>query len=94
MEGRIAAESAAALAAGPGSAAGVPAAAGEGAMGQRIPDFLHAAFSAALGQSLLLPGLVAVAGGIVAVFFRRPRTAPAAETSASPMDAQGDLTQK
>lgn len=94
MEGRIAAESAAALAAGQGSAAGVPAVAGEGAMGQRIPDFLHAAFSAALGQSLLLPGLVAVAGGIVAVFFRRPRTAPAAETSASPMDAQGDLTQK
>ncbi|MGJ9404088.1 DHA2 family efflux MFS transporter permease subunit [Arthrobacter sp. KK5.5] len=92
MEGRIAAETAAA-AAGRGSA--VPGG-GEGSMGEPVPEFLHAAFSAALGQSLLLPGLVAVAGGVVALFFRSQRTATDAERprtdATDATDATDDLT--
>jgi EmrB/QacA subfamily drug resistance transporter len=78
MESRIAAESrAAAVGAAPGADS---APAGETAMGQAVPDALHAAFSAALGQSLLLPGLVALAAAVVTLFFRKPRPeAPPAE---------------
>ena len=86
MEGRIAAETAAAAA---GRGAAVPGG-GEGSMGEPVPEFLHAAFSAALGQSLLLPGLVAVAGGVVALFFRSQRTATDAERPRT--DATDDLT--
>jgi EmrB/QacA subfamily drug resistance transporter len=78
MESRIAVESRLAVAAipnPPGSA--TVASAGEGTMGQVIPDFLHGAFSTALGQSLLLPGLVAIGAAVVCLFFRKPRPDPA-----------------
>ncbi|MEE1622521.1 DHA2 family efflux MFS transporter permease subunit [Zafaria sp. J156] len=77
MQLRITAESEAAVAAlrqdaADGAASVVVSA--EGPLGQSVPEFLHAAFSTALGQSLFLPGLVAVAAALVCVFFRRPGT--------------------
>lgn len=73
MEARISAESTAVLATMPHSGdAGSAAGGSEATMGQAIPDFLHGAFSTALGQSLLLPGLVAVFAAVVCLFFRRP----------------------
>ncbi|WP_417219768.1 DHA2 family efflux MFS transporter permease subunit [Arthrobacter sp.] len=79
MEARISVESTAVLATMPHSGnAGAAAGAGsEATMGQAIPAFLHGAFSTALGQSLLLPGLVAVFAAVVCLFFRRPVTAEA-----------------
>ncbi|WP_417234131.1 DHA2 family efflux MFS transporter permease subunit [Arthrobacter sp.] len=79
MEARISVESTAVLATMPHSGnAGAAAGAGsEATMGQTIPAFLHGAFSTALGQSLLLPGLVAVFAAVVCLFFRRPVTAEA-----------------
>ncbi|MGO1515877.1 MAG: DHA2 family efflux MFS transporter permease subunit [Arthrobacter sp.] len=74
MEARISAESSAVLAgtdrAGDGSSA-TPAGAAA-TMGQAVPDFLHGAFSTALGQSLLLPGLVAIFAALVCLFFQPP----------------------
>jgi MFS family permease len=74
MESRIAAESTAAVVQ-HAQDIGVPAATvaaqgGEAALGKAVPDFLQGAFSLALGQSLLLPGLAAVAAGLVCLFFR------------------------
>lgn len=37
-----------------------------------LPEALHAGFSAAMGQSLLLPAAVAVLGAIAVVFFAKP----------------------
>jgi hypothetical protein len=76
MEWRIAAESTAAVAQHAQdigvSAATVAAQSGESTLGHTVPDFLQGAFSLALGQSLLLPGLAAVAAGLVCLFFRKP----------------------
>ncbi|MCW2131377.1 DHA2 family efflux MFS transporter permease subunit [Arthrobacter sp. VKM Ac-2550] len=38
-----------------------------------LPDFLHAGFSTAMAQSLLLPAAVALAGAVVTLFFARPQ---------------------
>ena len=75
MESRIAAESQKAVEAAAAGAKGAASAAsgvgGEPGMGAVVPEFLHHAFSLALGQALLLPGLVAIAGAMVALFFRK-----------------------
>ena len=75
MESRIAAESQKAVesaaAGAKGAAAVASGAGGEPGMGAVVPEFLHHAFSLALGQALLLPGLVAIAGAVVALFFRK-----------------------
>jgi EmrB/QacA subfamily drug resistance transporter len=39
-----------------------------------LPDFLHAGFSTAMAQSLLLPAAVALAGAVVTLFFARPQS--------------------
>nr|WP_281070301.1 DHA2 family efflux MFS transporter permease subunit [Paeniglutamicibacter kerguelensis] len=74
MESRISAESQKAISemakvGSDGSAA--LAVGGEPGMGSVVPEFLHQAFSLALGQSLLLPGLVAIAASVVALGFRK-----------------------
>ena len=46
------------------SAATVAAQSGESTLGHTVPDFLQGAFSLALGESLLLPGLAAVAADV------------------------------
>ncbi|SEB81325.1 drug resistance transporter, EmrB/QacA subfamily [Paramicrobacterium humi] len=38
-----------------------------------LPDFLHAGFSAAMSQSLLLPAAAALVGAIATVFFAKPK---------------------
>ncbi|MCT9624572.1 DHA2 family efflux MFS transporter permease subunit [Pseudarthrobacter sp. SL88] len=67
IQSRLAAE----LPAGPGGQAG---GAGEGmAMGGSLPDFLHAGFSTAMAQSILLPAAVVLAGAVVVLFFAKPK---------------------
>nr|WP_264794535.1 DHA2 family efflux MFS transporter permease subunit [Arthrobacter mangrovi] len=53
----------------PGAASGVPAEGGSAV----LPDALHDGFAAAMGQSLLLPAAVAVAGALITVFFAKPQ---------------------
>ncbi|MFJ6415998.1 DHA2 family efflux MFS transporter permease subunit [Paeniglutamicibacter sp. NPDC091659] len=76
MESRISAESQKAVAAiaktgSDGASSIVLGTGGEPGMGGVVPEFLHQAFSLALGQSLLLPGLVAIAASLVALMFRK-----------------------
>ncbi|MBT2249654.1 DHA2 family efflux MFS transporter permease subunit [Arthrobacter sp. BHU FT2] len=48
--------------------------AGEGmAMGGTLPEILHAGFSTAMAQSILLPAAVVLAGAAVALFFAKPK---------------------
>jgi hypothetical protein len=60
-----------------------------------LPAALHAGFSAAMGQSLLLPAAVIAVGAIACLFFARPtRTGWDEETgddarSALPLPAPG-----
>lgn len=73
MESRLAVESqkaVSAMATG-GSTPLAPQGGGEAGAGAAVPEFLHEAFSLALGQALLLPGLVAIAGALVALMFRK-----------------------
>ena len=54
--------------------AGPGGSAGEGlAMGGSLPEFLHAGFSTAMGQSMLLPAGVILVGAAVALFFAKPQ---------------------
>jgi EmrB/QacA subfamily drug resistance transporter len=53
----------------PGDAGGSTDAFGAGA----LPEFLHAGFSAAMGQSLLLPASVAIVGAVLTLFFAKPK---------------------
>lgn len=46
-----------------------------------LPEFLHIGFSAAMGQSLLLPAAVAFVGGIATLFFAKPKPLSAEWTS-------------
>ncbi len=76
MESRISAESTKAISAvakagSDGSAAVALGGGAEPGMGAVVPEFLHQAFSLALGQALLLPGLVAIAASLVALGFRK-----------------------
>jgi hypothetical protein len=53
---------------GPGGAAG------EGmALSGSLPEALHAGFSTAMGQSILLPAAVVLVGAVVALFFAKPQ---------------------
>jgi EmrB/QacA subfamily drug resistance transporter len=64
MQARLTAE----LPAGAGEAAqGSPAGAGP------LPEFLHAGFSSAMGQSLFLPAAVALLGALAVIFFAKPK---------------------
>ncbi|MBB2994421.1 DHA2 family efflux MFS transporter permease subunit [Paeniglutamicibacter cryotolerans] len=74
MESRIAAETTLATAGMQGAAPAADA----GEMGGAIPVFLHAAVSTALGQALLLPGIVAMVAALVAFAFRKTPVRPPA----------------
>ncbi|MDQ0663435.1 EmrB/QacA subfamily drug resistance transporter [Arthrobacter ulcerisalmonis] len=53
---------------------GPAASAGEGmGMGGTLPEFLHAGFSTAMAQSILLPAAVVLAGAAVVLFFAKPQ---------------------
>jgi EmrB/QacA subfamily drug resistance transporter len=54
----------------PAASAGAPASEG---FGGPLPEALHAGFSTAMGQSILLPAAVIVAGAAVALCFARPK---------------------
>ena len=41
--------------------------------GGSLPDFLHAGFSTAMGQSIMLPAAVIVLGAAVVMFFAKPK---------------------
>ncbi len=44
-----------------------------GALGA-LPEFLHAGFTTAMAQSLLLPACIAVVGAVIVMFFAKPST--------------------
>ncbi|GAA5226725.1 DHA2 family efflux MFS transporter permease subunit [Paeniglutamicibacter antarcticus] len=69
MESRIALESEKVVASMGAGAPAIPSGAADG--GGPVPQFLHEAFSLALGQALLLPGIVAMAAALVALMFRK-----------------------
>ena len=73
MESRIAVESEKAVAAlaSDGPASAVSSSLAEPGTGAAVPEFLHQAFSLALGQALLLPGIVAMAAALLAAMFRK-----------------------
>lgn len=73
MEARIAEEIAKSTAGMPGAANGGFS---EASIGQAIPDFLHGAVSAGLGQSLLVPGIAGLLGAVVCLFFKRRIDSP------------------
>ena len=53
-----------------------PGASGEAspmAFGGSLPESLHAGFSTAMGQSILLPAAVILLGAAVALFFAKPK---------------------
>jgi len=60
-------------------AAEMPAGASQGASGVsgQLPDFLRAGFSTAMGQSMILPAVVVLAGGVMALLFAKPRAVDA-----------------
>jgi MFS family permease len=60
----------------PGTGAG---GAGEGGV-SRLPEFLHAGFSAAMGQALVLPAAVLLAGLVAVMGFATPRHLAAAKS--------------
>ncbi|WP_120523171.1 DHA2 family efflux MFS transporter permease subunit [Arthrobacter celericrescens] len=75
IQARLAAE----LPAVPGGAS-----AGEGAVGGQLPEVLHAGFSTAMSQSVLLPAFAILLGAVAALLFGKPKAvqdwgAPAAQ---------------
>lgn len=75
MQARLAAELPAAGGTGQPSGPGEPAVTGEEGLsfGGQLPEALHAGFSTAMGQSILLPAAVILFGAGVALFFARPK---------------------
>jgi EmrB/QacA subfamily drug resistance transporter len=78
--------------------AGAAAEGGGTAGGGALPEFLHAGFSAAMGQSLYLPAAVALVGAVTVIFFAKPKPpawGPGAEAGRaeerSAGDASGDI---
>ncbi|MBD8101840.1 MULTISPECIES: MFS transporter [Plantibacter] len=67
IQGRLAAE----LPAAPGGAAGGVSE----VTGGELPEFLHAGFTTAMAQSLLLPAGLALVGAVVVLFFQKPKAA-------------------
>lgn len=61
--------------------------------GSELPTFLHAGFTQAMGQSMLLPAVVVLVGAVVVLFWERPRhqerAAHAASAGASAPVSQG-----
>jgi MFS family permease len=53
--------------------AGAAAEGGGVAGGGSLPEFLHAGFSSAMGQSLFLPAAVALIGAVTVIFFAKPK---------------------
>ena len=72
MQARLAAEL-------PGDAAGSTEAFGGGA----LPEFLEAGFSAAMGQSLLLPAAIGLFGAVLTLFFAKPKPSTWSQQTAS-----------
>jgi EmrB/QacA subfamily drug resistance transporter len=63
-----------------GAAAGASSEAGASSGGGNVPEFLHAAFATAYGESVLLPACAALAGCLVALCFK-PRASAAREAA-------------
>jgi EmrB/QacA subfamily drug resistance transporter len=45
----------------------------EASAGTELPDFLHAGFTQAMAESLLLPAVVALVGALIVAFWARPK---------------------
>ena len=56
----------------PAAPAGAPA--NEASMNGALPEALHAGFSTAMGQSIVLPACAILVGAVVAMFFAKPRS--------------------
>ncbi len=56
----------------PAAPAGAPV--GEASMGGVLPEALHAGFSTAMSQSILLPACAILLGAVVALFFGKPKS--------------------
>ncbi len=63
---------------------------GERPVSGQLPEVLHAGFSTAMAQSVLLPAAVVVAGAAVAVFFAKPK--PVDGWGAATRPAEADVT--
>jgi hypothetical protein len=62
--------------------------------GGSLPDFLHAGFSTAMGQSIMLPAAVIVLGAAVVMFFAKPKPVsgwgrPAGAAQEAPAEVRG-----
>jgi MFS family permease len=77
------------LAAGlPAAPAGAPA--NEASMNGVLPEALHAGFSTAMSQSIVLPACAILVGAVVAVFFAKPKSVEgwgAAASSGAPQES-------
>lgn len=75
----------------PAAPAGAPA--GEVSMSGALPEALHAGFSTAMSQSILLPACAILLGAVAALFFVKPKSAagwsnkPGADDAAPAVDA-------
>ncbi|MFJ4026220.1 DHA2 family efflux MFS transporter permease subunit [Paenarthrobacter sp. NPDC089989] len=67
----------------PAASAGAPV--GEASMTGTLPEFLHAGFSTAMSQSILLPAFAILVGALIALFFAKPRSVES--WGAKPADA-------
>ncbi|WP_416416604.1 DHA2 family efflux MFS transporter permease subunit [Paenarthrobacter aromaticivorans] len=56
----------------PAAPAGAPA--NEASMNGALPEALHAGFSTAMGQSIVLPACAILVGAVVAMFFAKPKS--------------------
>ncbi|MFJ4168090.1 DHA2 family efflux MFS transporter permease subunit [Paenarthrobacter sp. NPDC089714] len=56
----------------PAAPAGAPV--GEASMTGVLPEFLHAGFSTAMSQSILLPAFAILIGAMIALFFAKPKS--------------------
>ncbi|MCA4132871.1 DHA2 family efflux MFS transporter permease subunit [Arthrobacter sp. M4] len=63
---------------------------GERPVSGQLPEVLHAGFSTAMAQSVLLPAAIVVAGAAVAVFFAKPK--PVDGWGAATRPAEADVT--
>jgi hypothetical protein len=43
-------------------------------MGSTLPEFLHAGFSTAMSQSIVLPACAILLGAVAALFFAKPKS--------------------
>jgi hypothetical protein len=67
----------------------------EASAGTELPDFLHAGFTQAMAESLLLPAVVALVGALIVAFWARPKPpawGPRAQGAPAGADAATDAS--